>query len=109
MSGVLGAKIFQEIVGVIFIIASTVPSISTGRYDVDLTRLYSYVLASGSGILGVAVALNALSNHATYTAWLAFVGMILVAASASVRKLEKIGWLTWAGFISIFVAVFVVV
>ncbi|RDW67535.1 hypothetical protein BP6252_08931 [Coleophoma cylindrospora] len=89
MSGVMGGKIVQELVGVIFIIA--------------------YVLSSGSGILGVAVALNALSDHATCTVWFAFVGMILVAAAASVRKLEKIGWLTWAGFASIFVSVFVVV
>jgi len=59
--------------------------------------------------LGVSVALNALSDHGACTVWFAFVGMILVGAAASVRKLEKVGWLTWAGFVSIFVAVFVVV
>jgi hypothetical protein len=78
---------------------------------IGLTQIFacSYVLASGSGILGVAVALNALSDHATCTVWFAFVGMVLVALAASVRKLEKIAWLTWVGFASIVVAVFIVV
>lgn len=34
---------------------------------------------------------------------------MVVALAASVRKFHQIGWLTWAGFISIFVAVFIVV
>ncbi|KAF4630768.1 hypothetical protein G7Y89_g7367 [Cudoniella acicularis] len=57
-------------------------------------------IADISGVLG---------DHGTCTVWFAFVGMVSVAAAASVRKLEKIGWLTWAGFISIFVAVSIVV
>lgn len=34
---------------------------------------------------------------------------IVVTAAASVRKFHQIGWLTWAGFTSIFIAVFIVV
>ena len=34
---------------------------------------------------------------------------VVVIVAASVRKFQKIGWLTWAGFISIFTAVFIVV
>lgn len=34
---------------------------------------------------------------------------MVVAATASVRTFNKIGWLTWAGFLSIFIAVFIVV
>lgn len=30
-------------------------------------------------------------------------------AAASVRKFQKVAWLTWAGFVSIFTAVFIVV
>lgn len=29
--------------------------------------------------------------------------------AAAVRKFEKVAWLTWAGFLSIFIAVFIVV
>jgi hypothetical protein len=32
-----------------------------------------------------------------------------VGLCASVRKFEKIAWITWAGFASVFIAVFIVV
>jgi hypothetical protein len=53
--------------------------------------------------------LNELSDHAMCSVWFTFFATIIVAAAASFRKLEKIGILTYAGFISIFVAVFVLV
>jgi uncharacterized membrane protein YhaH (DUF805 family) len=71
--------------------------------------IIAYVLCSGSGILGVSIGLNALSTHATCTVAYAFVATVVVVACASVRKFHQIGWLTWAGFASIFVAVFIVV
>lgn len=67
------------------------------------------MLCAGSGIIGVATGLNALSHHAACTVWWAFIATIVVAGTASVRKFHQIGWLTWAGFISIFAAVFIVV
>lgn len=71
--------------------------------------LIAYVLCAGSGILGVSIGLNALSTHAACTVWWSFLATIFVAATASVRKFHTIGWLTWAGFASIFIAVFIVV
>jgi hypothetical protein len=89
MAQVVGGPILREICGALFIIA--------------------YVLCSGSGIIGLATGLNALSDHAACTVWWAFLSAAVIIACASVRKFEKIGWLTWAGFISIYVAVFIVV
>ncbi|KAF2110970.1 transmembrane amino acid transporter [Lophiotrema nucula] len=89
MALVVGGPILKEICGALFIIA--------------------YVLCTGSGIIGVATALNALSEHAACTVWWAFLSTAVIIACASVRKFEKIGWLTWAGFISVYVAVFIVV
>ncbi|QDS70395.1 hypothetical protein FKW77_009309 [Venturia effusa] len=90
MAGAAGGGIIgKEIVGLLFIVA--------------------YVLCTGSGILGVSIALNALSSHAACTVWWSLVATIVVIATASVRKFQKIGWLTWAGFVSIYVAVFIVV
>ncbi|CAO2649817.1 Nn.00g011090.m01.CDS01 [Neocucurbitaria sp. VM-36] len=89
MAHVVGGPILREICGGLFIIA--------------------YVLCSGSGIVGLSVGFNALSEHAACTVWWAFVAFVLVVACASVRKFEKIGWLSWAGFISVYVAVFIVV
>jgi Transmembrane amino acid transporter protein len=89
MAEVLGGTILKELVGALFLVA--------------------YVLCSGSGILGVSVGLNALSTHAACTVWWSFIATIVVTVAASVRKFHQIGWLTWAGFISIFIAVFIVV
>ncbi|KAH8884192.1 neutral amino acid permease [Thozetella sp. PMI_491] len=89
MCYVLGGAWFREAVGVLYLIA--------------------YVLCTGSGIVGLSVAFNALSNHSACTVWWAFLSFAIITACASVRTFEKIGWLTWAGFLSIFTAVFIVV
>ncbi len=74
-----------------------------------MTLSGSWILATGSGIVGVSVGLNALSHHAACTVWWSFLATVVVALTASVRKFHQIGWLTWAGFISIFIAVMIVV
>jgi hypothetical protein len=89
MAGVVGGSWLKEVVGAWFVIA--------------------YVLCSASGILGVAVGLNALSHHGACTVWWVVLATGVVVASASVRKMHQIGTLTWAGFVSIFVAVLIVV
>jgi hypothetical protein len=73
MALVVGGPILKEIVGFLFIVA--------------------YVLCSGSGIIGLATGLNALSDHAACTVWWAFLSAVVIIACASVRKFEKIGWL----------------
>ncbi|KAK4545617.1 hypothetical protein LTR36_002570 [Oleoguttula mirabilis] len=89
MAREVGGNWAKEITGALFIVA--------------------YVLCTGSGILGVSIGLNALSTHAACTVWWSFIATIVVAATASVRKFHQIGWLTWAGFASIFTAVLIVV
>ncbi|KIV85983.1 hypothetical protein PV11_01628 [Exophiala sideris] len=89
MAQLVGGPIVKEVVGFLFIAA--------------------YVICAGSGILGVSAALNALSNHAICTQWFSFIATIIVIIFASVRKFEKIAWLTWVGFTSVFVAVMVIV
>lgn len=64
-----------------------------GREIVGLLFIIAYVLCTGSGILGVSIALNALSSHAACTVWWSFIATIVVIATASVRKFQKIGWL----------------
>ncbi|GAB7352105.1 hypothetical protein MBLNU459_g2604t2 [Dothideomycetes sp. NU459] len=89
MAQIVGGVYVKELTGFLFIVA--------------------YVLCTGSGILGVSIGLNALSHHAACTVWWSFLATIVVALAASVRKFHKIGWLTWAGFASIFIAVMIVV
>ncbi|KAK5229270.1 hypothetical protein LTR47_007872 [Exophiala xenobiotica] len=79
------------------------------REAVEVLFVFTYVLSAGASILGVTIALNALSDHAACTVWWSFLSTIVVIAAASIRKFEKIGWITWVGFASIFTAVFIVV
>ncbi|KAL4865295.1 hypothetical protein BDV12DRAFT_200237 [Aspergillus spectabilis] len=89
MAEVAGGAVAKETTGLLFIIA--------------------YVLTTGSGIVGVSTALNALSHHAACTVWWSFLATVVIAATASVRKLQHIGWISYVGFISIYAAVFIVV
>lgn len=79
------------------------------REVVGVLFLVTFAIVAASGIFGSSVALNALSNHALCTNWFMLVATVAVFLLASVRKFEKIAWLTWAGFISVYVAVFIVV
>jgi hypothetical protein len=89
MAEVVGGKWLREVVGTLFLV--------------------TFAIVGASGIFGTSVALNALSNHAVCTNYFMLVSMIMVFILASLRKFENIAWLTWAGFISVFVAVFIVV
>ena len=89
MVGVMAGPLVKELIGGLYIIA--------------------WVLCAGAGINGTSVALNALSEHGACTVWFSFVSMIIVAMSASIRTFQNLGWVGWAGFISIYVAVFVLV
>ncbi|KAF2729600.1 hypothetical protein EJ04DRAFT_502029 [Polyplosphaeria fusca] len=89
MAHVVGGPVLKEICGLLFIVA--------------------YVLCAGSGIIGLSAGLNALSDHAACTVWWAFLSAAVIIACASVRKFQNIGWLSWAGFVSVYVAVFIVV
>lgn len=61
-----------------------------------------------SSILGLSTAFNALSHHAACTVWWSFLSMVIIGAGASIRTFRSIGWLTWAGFASMFISVFIV-
>ena len=89
MGQLVGGRIVKEISGILFLVA--------------------FIIVAASGIVGVSTALNALSNHSLCTNYFSIIAAIMVGTCASVRKFEKIAWVTWAGFISVFVAVFIVV
>jgi amino acid permease len=80
-----------------------------GKEVTGLLFIIGYVLVTGSGIVGVSTALNALSHHAACTVWWSFLATVVIIATASIRKLEHVGWLSYVGFLSIYIAVFIVV
>lgn len=89
MAYVVGGTWLKEIVGILFLV--------------------TYSICVASGIVGAATGLNALSNHAICTNYFMLVATIACFILASVRKFEKIAWLTWVGFASVYIAVFIVV
>jgi hypothetical protein len=89
MGQLVGGRIVKEITGVLFLVA--------------------FIIVGASGMVGVSTALNALSNHSLCTNYFSIIAAIMVGLCASVRKFEKIAWITWAGFASVFIAVFIVV
>ncbi|KAK1772066.1 transmembrane amino acid transporter [Phialemonium atrogriseum] len=89
MANVVGGAWLREVVGVLFLV--------------------TYAIVGASGIFGASVGLNALSNHAICTNYFMLVATVAVCMLASARKFEKIAWLTWAGFSSVFIAVLIVV
>lgn len=59
---------------------------------------------AGSGMLGISIALNAISSHGTCTAVFVAIAAIVVFAISSIQTLEKLSWFSWVGVISITVS-----
>ncbi|KAK7757944.1 hypothetical protein SLS62_000322 [Diatrype stigma] len=88
-AGVMGGPIAREVASVLF--------------------LLTWILATGSSLLGLAQGLKILANGKVCTVVWTLIAALCTALSASVRTLGKLAILTWIGFASIFTAVFIVV
>ncbi|EXJ95878.1 hypothetical protein A1O1_01003 [Capronia coronata CBS 617.96] len=75
----------------------------------EIAYLVTWVLVCGVAILGLSIALNAVSKHATCTVTFGFIAYICVSTIATIPKIHQLGWITWVGFISIVAAVLIVV
>jgi hypothetical protein len=65
------------------------------------------IFVSGSGIVSVSTALNAVSTHGACTAIFIFVAAACGFIMASIRTLGKIAWLGWIGLVSIMAAILI--
>jgi hypothetical protein len=79
----------------------------TGREIVGIMIIIAQVLVSAAGIVTTATAFNALSDHATCTVVFALVSTILTTLCSSIRTFANLGWITWFGFVTFFISVFV--
>lgn len=62
------------------------------------------IFVAGAAMLGVSIALNALSAHGACTAIFVAVAAIIGFCLASIRTLGKISWLAWIGVTCIIVS-----
>ena len=89
MAGVIWGPIGREFVGVMFVIA--------------------FIFCTGSSILGISIAFNAVSTHGTCSVVFSFVGMLLTIVASSVRTWGKMTWPLTIGFVSVIAGVLIVV
>jgi amino acid permease len=79
-----------------------------GRFGYEIMN-FAYTLfwiaVSGSAMLGLSTALNAVSTHGACTAVFVAVAAIVAMTLASIRTLGKISWLAWVGVVSIVVSI----
>lgn len=76
-----------------------------GKELVGLQILVAQVLISAAGIVSISTAFNAVSNHGACTVIFTLVGAIAITMFSSIRTFSRLGWLTWIGFFTFFVAV----
>ena len=80
-----------------------------GKELVGLQILVAQVLITAAGAVSISTALNALSEHSACTVVFTFVATAMITAFSSVRTFRNLGWLTWLGFSTFFIAVFIFV
>ncbi|KAF2993879.1 hypothetical protein E8E13_001903 [Curvularia kusanoi] len=80
-----------------------------GRELVGVQIIVAQILISAGGIVSTSAAFNALSEHGACTVVFAAVSAILITMCSSIRTFSRLGWLTWTGFITFFIAVLVFV
>lgn len=66
-------------------------------------------ICAGVSTLGLSIGLNAVSQHATCSIVFGFAAYFVISTVASIRKIQKLGWITWVGFGSIVAAILTVV
>jgi hypothetical protein len=60
-----------------------------------------WIFVSGSGMLSISIAFNAISTHGTCTAVFVAVAAIITFCLTSIRTLARMGWIAWVGLFSI--------
>lgn len=60
-----------------------------------------WVFCAGSGMLGISIGLNAVSDHGACTAIFVALAAIVGCALGSIQTLGRISWLAWIGVICI--------
>lgn len=78
-----------------------------GRELVGVQIVIAQILITGGGIVTTAVGFNALTDHGTCTVTFAFISALLITICSSVRTFSRLGWLTWFGFVTFVLAVFI--
>jgi len=80
-----------------------------GKELVGFQILVAQVLITAAGAVSISTGLNALSEHSACTVVFTFVATAMITVFSSIRTFRNLGWLTWLGFSTFFIAVFIFV
>jgi hypothetical protein len=78
------------------------------RDATEVVYIITWILAAGLTTLGLSIALNAVTKHGTCSVIFGFCSYLIVATFASIRKIEKLAWISWVGFGSVVAAILTV-
>ncbi|KAH7399174.1 transmembrane amino acid transporter protein-domain-containing protein [Phaeosphaeria sp. MPI-PUGE-AT-0046c] len=78
-----------------------------GRDLITVQLVIAQILVCAGGIVSTSAAFNAVSNHGACTVIFALVSAISITMCSSVRTFARLGWLTWVGFGTFFLAIFI--
>ncbi|KAF5847286.1 hypothetical protein GGP41_000043 [Bipolaris sorokiniana] len=76
-----------------------------GREVLGLAFALLWTCVAGSGMLGISIGLNSLSDHGTCTAVFVAVACFVGFALASIKTLGKLSWIAWVGLAGIMSAI----
>lgn len=90
-----------ELLGAAYTLCEYRPSIASVRKPYILQ---DWIFVSGSAMLSISIAFNALSDHGTCTAVFVAVAAIVAFMFSSIQTLARMSWLAWVGAGSIIIA-----
>ncbi|KAG9203086.1 hypothetical protein G6514_003609 [Epicoccum nigrum] len=76
-----------------------------GREVLGLGFALFWTCVAGSGMLGISIGLNSLSEHGACTAIFVAVACVVGFGLASIQTLDKISWIAWVGLAGILSAI----
>ncbi|KAJ9117641.1 hypothetical protein QFC22_004492 [Naganishia vaughanmartiniae] len=89
----------------------TVGYVLAGRFGQELFSVaypMFMIFLAGSGFVAISIAFNAVSTHATCTVVWVVIAAVGTFALASIQTLNKVGIVSWVGFVSVMAAIMII-
>lgn len=89
----------------------TVGYVLAGRWGQELFSIaypMFMIFLAGSGFVAISIAFNAVSTHATCTVVWVVIAAVGTFALASIQTLNKVGIVSWIGFVSVMAAIMII-
>ncbi|KAL4896846.1 transmembrane amino acid transporter protein-domain-containing protein [Aspergillus ambiguus] len=79
-----------------------------GAFKIRHPEVYDWIFVSGSGMLSISIAFNAVSTHGACTAIFVMLAAVIGFTFSSIRTLGRMSWLAWLGLFCILTSILIV-